>query len=282
MGENGEFALTLVLTAAVLHASWNAMVKGTGERLVVMGLIAFAHMLVGAATILSVPAPASASWPFIAASTIIHFFYYGFLLLSYRLGDLSQIYPVARGIAPLLVTLGAFFLAGEVLPPAGIAGILMVSFGILLLTFSRRLDRAGLAPIGAALLTGVIIAAYSVADGLGVRRAESALGYIGWLFFFEGYVFFYIMWRQRKKLGGLSVSIYGLGLLGGLFSAAAYGLVIYAKTLAPLGSISAVRESSVIIAALIGVIWLGERPWKLRVLSAAIVTTGILMLTLLT
>ena len=281
MGDNPEFALALVLTAAFLHAAWNAMIKGTGERTLVLGLISAGHVFVGFALILLYAPPAEASWAYIAASTFIHWFYFWFLLVSYRLGDLSQVYPVARGIAPLLVTCGAFLFAGEVPGVAAIAGIAMVSSGILILVWSTGRNRAGIGALGAALATGSMIASYSVVDGLGVRLAESPLGYIGWLFFLEGLCALYIFWRERHKLHSIPIATYKFGFAGGLFSASAYGLVIYAKNLAPLGAVSAVRESSVIIAALIGVIWFGERPWRLRVLSALIVASGILILAIL-
>ncbi len=281
MGDSAELALALVLTAAFLHAAWNAMIKGTGERTLVLGLISAGHVVVGLILIALYAPPAEASWPYIAASTFIHWFYYWFLLVSYRLGDLSQVYPVARGISPLLVTCGAFLFAGEVPGVAAITGIVLVSCGILILMWSTGRNRAGIGALGAALATGSMIASYSVVDGLGVRAAQSPFGYIGWLFFLEGLCAIFIFWRERHKLRTVPFATYRTGLAGGFFSALAYGLVIYAKNLAPLGAISAVRESSVIIAALIGVIWFGERPWRLRVLSALIVATGILILAIL-
>lgn len=270
--------MMLVLTAAVFHAGWNALIKGTGERMIVLGVISAVNVAVGLVLICMVPLPAPASWPYIAASTVIHFAYYGFLLLSYRLGDLSQMYPVARGIAPVLVALGAYFFAGEQLPLAAWVGILIVSFGISLLAWGVEWSRSGGKALMAALVTGFMIASYSVVDGIGVRLAESALGYIGWLFVFEGYVAVFIFYRERAKLMEADCSIYRIGILGGLLSAGAYGLVIFAKTLAPLGSVSAVRESSVIITALIGVVLLGERPWKLRVVAALLVVCGVVVL----
>ncbi len=274
-----ELALVLVLSAACFHAGWNALMKGTSERMIVLGLISLVNVAVGLVLVCLVPLPAIASWPYIVGSTIIHFAYYGFLLLSYRLGDLSQMYPVARGIAPVLVALGAHFFAGEVLPIAAWAGILIVSLGISLLVLGVERNRTGFKALAAALVTGFMIASYSVVDGIGVRSAGGALGYIGWLFLFEGYVAIFLFYRERAKLRALPLSIYRIGIAGGMLSAGAYGLVIYAKTLAPLGGVSAVRESSVIITALIGVVLLGERPWKLRVLAALIVVCGILVLT---
>lgn len=272
-------ALVLVLSAAFLHAGWNAQIKGASERMIVLGLISLVNVAVGIILICSVPMPSVSSWPYIVASTIIHFFYYGFLLWSYRLGDLSQMYPIARGAAPILVGLGAYVFAGEQLPLEAWAGILIVSFGITILATGFDRSREGMTALMAALLTGLMIASYSVVDGIGVRTAQGALGYIGWLFVFEAYVTIFIFHRERAKLKTLPASIYLTGLVGGVLSAGAYGLVIYAKTLAPLGSVSAVRESSVIISALIGVVLLGERPWKLRVFAASVVVCGIVVLT---
>jgi len=278
MGENAQYALTIVLAAAVLHATWNAMLKQAGERAIMMAMIAGAHMLVGAGMVVFFAFPGGASWPYIIASTVIHWFYYAFLLASYRLGDLSQVYPIARGMAPLLVAAGGWYFAGESLSRNAWIGICMISFGIMLLVVGRG-NGASRAAIGAALLTGLTIATYSVVDGLGVRLSASPLGYIGWLFLLEGFVSFYIFWRARGRLATLSPRVFATGLAGGLMSAGAYGLVIFAATLAPIGPISAVRESSVLIAALIGVLMFGERPWASRIASAAIVVCGILLLT---
>lgn len=277
MGETPEFALTLVLTAAVLHAFWNAMIKGAGERMIFLGLISLGLGVVGLVLIFLSEPPSAASWPYIAASTFIHFFYYAFLLMSYRLGDLSHVYPIARGIAPVLVGGGAFFFAGENLPPIAWGGICTVSFGICILAWGSWRS-GGMKAVGAALLTGTMIASYSVVDGIGARVSGSPLGYIGWLFLFEIYITIYILFRERKKLAGLPLATYRLGLTGGLLSAAAYGLVIYAKTLAPMGAVSAVRESSVIVAALIGILFFKEHPWQKRILASGIVVSGIWVL----
>ena len=253
------------------------MIKGAGERMIFLGLISLGLGLVGVVLIFLAPPPSIASWPYIAASTFIHFFYYAFLLMSYRLGDLSHVYPIARGIAPVLVGVGAFLFAGENLPPIAWIGIITVSFGICILAWGSW-NNGGLKAVGAAVLTGTMIASYSVVDGIGARVSGSPIGYIGWLFFFEMYITLYIFVRERKKMKNISFSTYRLGLLGGLLSAGAYGLVIFAKTLAPMGAVSAVRESSVIVAALIGVLLLGERPWMKRILAAGIVVLGIMVL----
>lgn len=272
------FALTLVLLAALLHASWNAMVKATGDRAVVLAGVAFMHFVTGAALAASSPLPAPESWPYILASTVIHFFYYALIFVAYRWGDLSQVYPVSRGIAPALVAFGAWLAVGETLSPLGWSGLAAVSLGILMLATGRRVVGSDPRALIAALATGVVIASYSVVDGIGVRLSQAPFGYIGWLFMLELPVTLFVLTRRRASLPPLRSKVLWAGLLGGLFSAAAYGLVIYAKTIAPLGAVSAVRESSVIIAALIGVFLFGERPVMKRLLSGLVVAAGVVML----
>ena len=278
MGSQPELVLTLVLSAAFLHAFWNALVKGAADRTLMMGLVNVGHTVFGLVLILIFLPPARESWPFLVGSTFVHFFYYGFLLLSYRFGDLSQVYPIARGISPPVVALTAWIVADEVLPIAAWAGIIMVSCGIGMLVFARRGGLTNRKAISAAVVTGLTIATYTVIDGLGVRLSESPIGYIGWLFMLESFSSFYIFYIRREALKSATVKMYTIGILGGIVSALAYGLAIYAKSIASLGAVSAIRESSVIIAAMIGVIWFGERPWKIRILSACVVAAGVIIL----
>lgn len=276
--ESSQFAIILILCAALLHALWNALIKGSADRALTLGLINIGHGITGGIMLFFVLPPASESWPFIVASTIIHFFYYAFLLAAYRVGDLSQVYPIARGVAPVLVALGAQFFAGEVLPPIAWAGILLVSMGIFLIFLARHPERANRGAVIAALFTGFSIAAYSVTDGLGVRAAAHPLGYIAWLFFLEWFSGIFFLVYRRQILRELDLRFYLVGLAGGIISALAYGLAIYAKNLTTLGTVSAIRESSVIIAALIGVIWFKERPWKVRIAAALVVAAGVILL----
>lgn len=273
-----HFALVLILCAAVLHALWNAIIKGAADRMVTMGLINLGHGVLGVAMVLSFAPPVAASWPLIAASTGIHFFYYAFLLYAYKHGDLSQVYPIARGVAPVLVTLGALIFLGEALPPGGWVGVMVISLGIGVVFLARGGAEASGKAIIFAVLTGVTIASYSVVDGAGVRASEAPLGYIGWLFVFECMAGFGFLYLRRSRLRTLPAGVWVAGLIGGIVSAVAYGLAIYAQTLTSLGAVSAIRESSVVIAALIGVCWFGERPWKLRLVAAGVVAAGVILL----
>lgn len=265
----------IILFAAFLHALWNAIVKGAGDRTIVLGLVALGHVVPGIALVALSAPPSAAAIPYIVASTVIHWGYYALLSIAYRTGDLSIVYPIARGLAPILIAVGALIWVGEQLPPVVWLGIVAVSLGILLLArgvFSSSISRAGLV---AAVGVAVVIASYSIVDGVGVRVSGSPLGYIGWLFVSELFVVAFVFSNRWDRFQSMSTRAIAIGLFGGIVSGAAYGLVLYAKTQAPLGVVSALRETSVIFAALIGVFWFAEGPRRDRILASVIVGAGI-------
>lgn len=269
--------LAIVLGAALLHALWNALVKASGDRALTLGMVAAGHCIPALALIPFVPVPGAAALWFVLASTVIHWSYYYFLNVSYRFGDLSLIYPVARGAAPVLVALGATIWAEEYLSWKAWSGILTVCAGIMVLAVVRHADRRG---IGAALLTSVIIAAYSVVDGIGIRVSGTPVGYVVWLFAAEIFAAVAIIGSRLDRARRISLRAVALGFSGGVLSALAYGVVLFAKTLAPIAVVSAVRETSVIFAALIGVAWFGEGPAHRRLAAACIVAAGVMVLAL--
>jgi drug/metabolite transporter (DMT)-like permease len=275
------FALGLVLFSALLHAGWNAMLKAVDDRAGVLGAVSLSHALAGLLLIGLSPFPDRASWPFIFVSTIVHYGYYLLLFRAYRHGDLSQVYPISRGLAPVIVAVSAWFFVGERLPFWGVVGLIAVSGGICLLALLRGAARAGHASIGLAVALGVCIGTYSVADGIGIREAGTATGYMGWLFFCEAPVPLVIALHRRRNRGNFAPRTMLFGVMGGLAAVTAYGLVLYVKTIAPLGAVSALRESSVIIAALIGVLVFGERPWRGRLLAACVVASGVIALAMM-
>ncbi len=267
----------LVLVAAILHATWNALVKGAGDRTVMLALISLGHVVPGAILAAFVPLPSIESVPFIVASTVVHWGYYTFLNLAYRFGDLSFVYPIARGTAPVLIALGALVWADEQLPLLSWVAIGTVSCGILILAAVRHADPRAL---GAALLTSLIIAIYSVVDGMGIRLSGSPLGYVAWLFIAEIFVTLFIAITRWPRLRAANRQSLIIGLSGGALSGLAYAMVLYAKTLAPLGVVSAMRETSVIFAALFGILCFHERPIGRRLFAAGVVACGIILLTL--
>lgn len=272
------YALALVLSAAFMHATWNALVKAASDRASVLAGVSLTNVIAGAVLVVMAPLPAMASWPSLVISTVVHYAYYLLLFHSYRLGDLSQVYPISRGIAPALVALSAFVLIGESLSPAGWTGVAAVSAGIGLLALQKGAANAPRGSVALAVTLGVCIATYSTADGIGVRLSDTPLGYMGWLFLLEAPVPLAVAWNRRRNGGRVGRRTLMLGLLAGVFAVAAYGVVLYVKSFSPLGAVSAVRESSVIIAALMGVVLFGERPWKGRLMAAAIVAGGVMAL----
>jgi drug/metabolite transporter (DMT)-like permease len=270
------YALGLVLLAALLHASWNAMLRGGGDRALTLAGIALSHAVVGAVFIAVGAPPAPESWPWLITSVLVHYVYYWLLFRAYREGDLSQVYPISRGLSPALVTIGAMVLVGEMLSPMGMAGVAMVSCGIGLLAFSAR--GKGRAPAWYAVALGMMIALYSVSDGIGIRASDSLLGYMGWLFLSEALVPMLVLGQRFRRRERLEPKVLALGLLGGVFSVTAYGITLYVMTTAPMGAVSAVRESSVIFAALIGVFVFHERPAGLRLIAAGVVSVGVFAL----
>ncbi|MBZ8119560.1 DMT family transporter [Roseovarius sp. LXJ103] len=268
----------LVLFAAFLHALWNAIVKGAGDKAVMLGLIAFGHVIFGVVVLIFAGAPGAGAVPYLIASTVIHWAYYALLNTAYRVGDLSVVYPIARGLSPILIAVGAQVWAGEVLPLAAWIGILAVSGGIMALAMQGRAGAMPLVGFAAAGGVALSIASYSLVDGIGVRGAQSVWGYIGWLFVLEGFVVAYVMGTKWARMRALPMRSVALGIFGGVVSSAAYALVLVAKTMAPLGVVSALRETSVIFAALIGVWWFTEGPKRGRIAASVFVGVGIALI----
>ncbi|WP_151774438.1 DMT family transporter [Streptomyces abyssomicinicus] len=267
--------------AAVTHAAWNALAHRIADKLVGFTLIAGGGALIGVVAMPLVPVPAAGAWPYLLGSAVLHVLYYLLLMRSFRLGDFGQAYPIARGTAPLVVTVLAAVLAHEVPGGWAMAGVVVSCLGLSgVALWGLRGRRPDPAAIGAALATGLAIAAYTVVDGLGVRAAGPAAGAAA------GYTA-YLM-----ALGGLGVPLYALsrlrggavaalrphaalGLLGAGLSVTAYGLVLWAQTRAPMAPVAALRESSIIVGAAIGAVLFKERFGLPRVVGAVLVVLGL-------
>ena len=277
----GIGVITLVLVAAALHATWNALVKAGGDRLSVMAVTMGLPALPFAVALLFVPIPAAASWPFLIASVVFHWGYYVCLLYAYRHGDLSQVYPIARGSAPLLVAFGAWLLASERLNIYQSLGVLILSAGIASLAWRQEdTRRAGEGrAIAFALMTGAMIGLYSLADGLGVRRAATTAGYILWMFVLTDLPFlFFALWRRRGQLRTSLLPNLKPGIGGAVSMSLAYAIVIWAMSVAPLVHVVALRETSVVMAALIGALALKESFGLRRIVAAVVVACGVAIL----
>jgi drug/metabolite transporter (DMT)-like permease len=267
----------LVLLAALLHASWNAMLHGNRDRFLSMTWMSIAIGVVSIGAIVVLPLPAAAAWPYVVASGLVHVVYNVCLVRAYRRGDLAQAYPIARGSSPLLVTLGAALFAHEAIGWIHALGIALISCGIMALALAgRRVSRAGAL---AAFTTGVTIAVYTVIDGIGVRASGGeALAYTAWIFLF--YWLMPVLFVAKRGAAALTSSwahapmAVGTSLVGGLVSIAAYGIVIWAMQSGAMGAVSALRETSVVFAALIGRTFLRETVDARRWLACVVVAGG--------
>lgn len=267
-------AIAAAITSAIIHASWNAALKGgRGDRIADAFLIAVGGMGTAAILFVFLGVPAAACWPYLATSVLIHLIYWTLLFKAYDMGDLSHIYTLSRGTAPLLVTLGAMIAAQEAPPPIKAIGVLLVSLGVLCVGFSAN------APLRAsvwALLLGVSIASYSLVDALGARLSGNAVLYVGWTSGLMGVpMIAFCAWRRggRQLLADASIAPWR-GIFIGVISFAGYGLVLWAQTLAPIAQVTALRETSVVWGALIAFTLLHERLGLRRWLGAAVVTLG--------
>jgi len=268
---------TVVLLAAVLHASWNALVKSGGDPYLRLAIITLPQSVVALPLLFVVGLPAAEARPWLFGSVATHLAYYFFLAAGYRIGDLSHVYPIARGIAPPLVALGALLIAGETFSPSGTAAILLVCLGIWIVAGRGPSSR----PLLLALGTGMSIAAYTVCDGIGGRASGDVLGYIVWLFFLDGWPFaLWVAVRRRRALIATIPRAWQPAVGGGLMSLVAYGMVIWAMSIAPLAYVSALRETSVLLAAVIGTLLMGEPFGRRRILAACLVVIGVAVLQL--
>ena len=268
----------LVLGAALLHASWNAIVKSSRDVVLDTALVAAGASILSLPVIAAVPMPAQASWPFLAASVAIHVGYFATLARAYRVGDLGHAYPIMRGTAPLLVALFGAVLLNE-RPSASVwLGIVLISAGILSIGLLQK-GRAHRDATLWALTNAVIIASYTLVDGAGVRLSASAAGYVAWMFLLQGPIFIACVFVLR----GRSVWSYAAlnlqrGLAGGLFLIGSYGIALWAMTQAPVAVVAALRETSVIFAAVLGTLLLKEPFGRQRLIGACAVTLGIIAL----
>lgn len=269
-----------VLSAAVFHASWNALLKMRAEPRVATTLVAVASAVVAAPLAAYAGIPPAAAWPWLLASVTIHIGYFLGLSAAYRVGDLGQVYPIARGTAPLLTAVIATYWLGEQLGPRGILGVIVLAGGILLLAVKggRALQRFNGPAVAFALLTSLTTTSYTLVDGVGARLSGNAVAYTTWLFVLSGVA---MAIYGRLRIGAQLVEEckihWPIALGGGALSVAAYVIVVWAMTVAPIALVAALRETSVLFAAVLGTVLLREPLRMIRVAAAGLVLTGVLL-----
>lgn len=239
--------------------------------------MSFSSTIAGAVLATLFPFPASTAWLYIALSACLQVGYSVFLVAAYRYGELGQVYPIVRGTVPLLVTFAGFLFAGERLGPYQMTGVILVAVGIMSLSLGR--DRAALSSILFALATGAIIAAYATVDAMGVRQAGHTGAYTAWVVLLYGLMLTAAFVLLRGKLAvDVRTPETWKALAGGIVALVAYGAVVAAFALGPAGPITALRETSVVFAAVIGGIFLGEKLTARRIAACAVVTLGAICL----
>lgn len=275
------FVFMAVLAAAAMHAIWNALVKVHLDRFMSITLMTLG---MGAAALVCLPfveVPRAEVWPYIIASVVFHMGYRTFLIGAYQAGDFAQTYPLARGTAPLLSALGGIFLVAETPAPVAIVGIVLLCAGTLVMSFrgGAHLEKLNLRAVGYALGTSIFIASYTLSDGSGARMAATASSYAAWLFVCDAAwaLVLCVIFRGPGSLPVLARD-WKTGLFTGVLSGAAYWIAMWAMTKAPIASVAALRETSILFAMMISVFALGEKMTGWRGAAALSIVAGVIAL----
>ena len=269
-----------VILAAFLHATWNAMVKNEENKYLAVTAIVLGHVPASVFIILLTPFPSIESIPFIILSALMHNGYNWYLLSAYKFGDLTKVYPIARGTAPILVTIVSLIFLGVTLNNFEVLGIFIISLGILSLSFQGAKNLKNRPAVIYALVTGFFIMGYSITDGYGARVSNSFLSYMGWVFILNAFSFPLILKINDKS--EVITKIFKEGkkifFIGGTLSYIVYGIVVWGFTQAPIALITALRETSIIFALLIGIIFLKEKFTLLKVIATFVIFFGVALL----
>lgn len=273
---------TAVLFAALLHATWNAMIKVSGDRLVIMGVTTATTSALVAPLLLFLPLPAAESWPYLILSACVHTFYMLVLVRAYGLGDFAQVYPLSRGSAPLLTAVLGFLLLGESMELSELSGMLLVVLGIfgLSLETSSGVMQLSRPALFYSLLTGLCITAYSLVDGIGVRLSGNSLSFILWMFFFDGFMTPLIAFSRRPRAVFFDTvkTVWKAGLVVAILSTGGYAIIVWAFNQERIAPVAVLRETSVLFAMLISVLFIREAFSALRLLIAGLILCGIILL----
>ncbi len=266
----------LLLGSALLHAVWNAVIKGGSDKLFETVLNTSGGGLCALCVLVFLPMPAPESWPYLAGTASIHLFYYLLLAYAYRGAQLSYAYTIMRGSAPLFTALVTVFFLGQSLSAGGWAGVLLLSLGILILALdSVRCGLFRLGPTLMALANSLTIMGYTVVDGAGVRLSGNSISYVCWVFFLNMFPIFLVTFALRgREYFRYARTRWKYGLAGGFCSAVAYGISVWAMMRAPISLVAALRETSVVFGMLLAVFVLKEKLGPLRIISVFTVLAG--------
>ena len=270
----------LVIFAAILHAIWNGMVKNFGDKVISVSAIVFGHVPIAIIVMLFLPLPTLESVPYIILSAIIHQGYQYSLISAYRIGDLTKVYPIARGTGPIVATLISIIFLGLLITKFQTLSIVLICFGIIILGLFSKSSKKNTKVVIYSLFTGFFIGLYSLADGYGARISQSPLNFLGWSFILNAMIFPFVL----KYMGYSNVLKRAMKeakfifWIGGTISYIVYGIIIWSFTQAPIPLVGALRESSIVFSILIGVFFLKERITFIKVLSILLIFAGVIFL----
>ena len=269
-----------IILAAFMHAVWNAMVKNEDNKYLAVTAIVLGHVPISVLIILLTPIPSVESIPFIILSALLHIGYEWYLLSAYRFGDLTKVYPIARGTAPILITIVSLIFLGIALSNFEILGIIIISLGILSLSLQGAKGIKNRSAVIYALVTGFFIMGYSITDGYGARVSNSFLSYMGWSFILNATIFPIILKINNKSEVITKTFKEGkkIFFIGGTISYIVYGIVVWSFTQAPIALVTALRETSIIFALLIGIFFLKEKFTFLKAIATSIIFFGVVLL----
>jgi drug/metabolite transporter (DMT)-like permease len=277
------FVFAAVLFAALCHASWNTLLKIRLDPFAANALITVASGLIALAALPFAGIPPIVSWPFFVGSIILHLAYYYGLTEAYRTGDLSQVYPIARGAAPLMTAVISTTVLGEDIGLYGWVGILALVSGVFLLSIrgGRDLSRIDRRAVGFAFFTAMTICGYSLTDGVGARVSGNPHAYAALLFILDGTCMaVFALWRRGQSILTEARIYWKTGLFGGALSVTSYWIAIWAMTVAPIAIVAALRETSVLFAAVISVVILKEALRPARLVAALMIVCGLALIRL--
>lgn len=276
-------ATLLILTSAVFHAVSNALVKAGDDKLAIRAISMALFGLISVPVVFFVPLPTAPVWGLLLLSSAVNLIYHVCVVNAYRFGDLSLVYPVMRGIAPVLTGIGAYLILAEDLSSLQFLGLVILSLGIFTFALERSNALSTLSAngpaLGFAIASGICIALYTLIDATGVRLVDVALTYIAWLFLLDGFLFpiGVAIWR-RRTLTAITKSHLRAGFLSGSLGIVSYSLALYALRLGQTAEVAALRETSVVFAAILGAVFMGEAFGKRRITAALVIAIGAIVL----
>ncbi|WP_293458878.1 EamA family transporter [Phenylobacterium sp.] len=272
-----------MLAAAMMHAGWNAVVRAGLDRFSSILLLSMTQSGLALLLLPFAPLPAPAAWPWVVGGSVLHTGYKLFLMRAYQHGDLTQVYPLARGAAPPLVALGGFLLFHERLTPSGWAAVALIAAGVALMAFrgGHGVSRLPGKALAYALGTAVFVASYTLVDGQGVRIAATSMGFVMWMFVGDGLIMLAYTFATRGPRAPLTVmAAWRTGLPAGALSLGSFWIALWAFSRAPVALVAALRETSVLFAMVIGVVFLKERAGRWRIAAGLCIGAGVMAMRL--